>query len=295
MSTPVSTSSTSTGEPVAHPTIAAGPADVPRGQADALPAPQRVPWSVIGPSFMREWGYPNKGGKRRREPEHVEVLGQNGSGKSYFIVHILKERARLRNAVIVVVFTKPDDETINSLGWPVIDRWPPDYGKNQVIFAPKAKGISKAGLQEQKARIFDLLNKLWVARSNVIIYFDEIAYVCQDLGLNLQVQKYLREGRALGITVIGTTQRPQGVTRYLHSEAKWTICFAPKDEQDAERMAEVLGSKRLYKPLLMSLNRQNFEFLIIHNLTGKMFISWIDKKPPRRKKVRRKVANERAQ
>lgn len=257
---------------------------------DGLPAPERAPWSVIGPTFMRAWGYPTKGGKRKREPEHIEILGQNGSGKSFFVVTILKERGRLRNATIVVVFTKPADPTIEQFGWPVIDKWPPDYGKNQVVFAPKAKGISKAGLQEQKERIFDLLNKLWVPNSNVIIYFDEIAYVCQDLGLNLQVQKYLREGRALGITVVGTTQRPQGVTRYLHSEAKWTVCFAPKDEADAERMAEVLGSKRLYKPLLMLLNRQNYEFLIIHNLTGEMFISWIDKKAVRRKKVRRKVA-----
>lgn len=245
---------------------------------------------MIGPTFMREWGYPTKGGKRKREPEHVEILGQNGSGKSFFVVTILKERARLRNAVIVVVFTKPDDDTIASLGWPVIEKWPPDYGKNQVVFAPKAKGISKEGMQQQKAAIYDLLNKLWVPRSNVIIYFDEVAYVCQDLGLNAQVQKYLREGRALGITVVGTTQRPQGVTRYLHSEAKWTICFAPKDDADAERMAEVLGSKRLYMPILKMLNRQNYEFLIVHNLTGKMFISWIDKKALPRKKTGRKVA-----
>jgi hypothetical protein len=257
------------------------------GPAGVLPAPERVPWSVLGPHFLHVWGYPRKAGKRKREPEHVEILGQNGSGKSFWVVTVLKARARVRGSHIVIVFTKPDDDTLTGVGWPMIDHWPPDYNQTHVIFAAKSKGISKAGREQQKEKILDLLNKLWVAKSNVIIYFDEVAYVSRDLGLNIEVEKYFREGRALGITVVATTQRPQGVTRYMHSESAWTVCFAPKDDADAERMAEVLGSKRLYMPILRMLDRTKYEFLIVHNLTGKMYISWVD--PPAKKK-RRKVA-----
>ncbi len=257
----------------------------PLGRAAAAPpAPERVPWSQLGPHFLHEWGYPTRAGRRKREPEHVEVMGSTGSGKSYFVRMILLERARARGSHIVAVVTKPDDETITGIGWPIIESWPPDYGKNRVIFWPKSKGISKAGREVQKAKILDLLNKLWVAKSNTIIYFDEIAYVSRDLGLNLEVEKYFREGRTLGITVLATTQRPQGVTRYMHSESSWTICFAPKDDADAERMAEVLGSKRLYMPILRMLDRTKYEFLIVHNLTNKMYISWIDRPAKKRRK-----------
>jgi hypothetical protein len=234
-----------------------------------------------------------RAGRRKRQPEHIEILGQNGSGKSFFVVTILKARAKMRGSSIVAVVTKPDDETLTGMGWPVIDSWPPEYGKNCVIYWPKSKGISKAGREQQKAKILDLLNKLWVPKSNIIIYFDEIAYICRDLGLNLEAEKYLREGRALGITVVATTQRPQGVTRYMHSESQWTICFAPKDDADAERMAEVLGSKRLYVPILRMLDQTKYEFLIVHNLTGQMYISWIDAPVRRRKIRRRKVAGHR--
>jgi hypothetical protein len=250
----------------------------------------RVPWSQLGPSFMRQWGYPTRAGKRRRQPEHVEILGQNGSGKSFWVRLMLQQRAALRGSHIAVVATKPDDDTLTGFGWPIIDHWPPDYGKNQVIFWVKSKGISKAGRAEQRAKILEFLEKNWKPRANIIIYFDEVAYVCRDLNLNLEVEKYFREGRALGITVVATTQRPQGVTRYMHSESSWTVCFAPKDDEDCERMAQVLGGKRTYMPILWQLNRQNFEFLIVHNLTGEMAISWIDKKAMRHTRKRRKVA-----
>lgn len=273
MTQPTTPSTDPTARPEPRPTSAA---------PDGLPVPERVPWSKLGASFMREWGYPTKAGKRKREPEHIEVLGKSGSGKSFFIATILRGRARMRRSVIVCVITKPDDETITGMGWPIYESWPPDYKDQQILFWPKSKGIGKAGREQQKAKILNLLEKLWVPKSHVIIYFDEVAYVCQDLQLNTEVGKYMREGRALGITVICTTQRPAGVNRYIHSESTWTVCFAPKDDEDAERMAQVLGSKRLYTPILRMLDQTKYEFLIVHNLTGKMYISWID--PPRRKK-----------
>jgi hypothetical protein len=235
------------------------------------PDPERVDWRELGPHFLRSWGYP----RGKRMPEHLEILGQTGSGKSFFERTILVERARLRGSHIVVVATKPADATLAGTGWPIITKWPPDYGKNQVIFWAKAKGLDRAGLAQQKARIADLLNRLWVPNSNIIVAFDEIAYLDSDLGLRTPLVRYYREGRALGITIVGSTQRPQGVPRYMHSESGWSVFFAPKDEEDAERMAQVAGSKRIYMPILMELNREKFEFFMVRNLTGENYISAI--------------------
>lgn len=241
-----------------------------------------MPWSIVGPDFVKAWGHP----RGKFEPEHVEILGPTGSGKTFFGRQILMERAAARGSHIVIVATKPADDTLTSMGWPVIDRWPPDYGKHQVIFWAKAPGIGEEGQIEQRRKISALLNQLWVKDSNVIVVFDEVAYLCLDLRMNATIAKYYREGRTLGITVVAFTQRAPGVTRYVHSESAWTACFKPKDEDDAERVAQVLGSKKAYVPILMGLNSERHEFLLVHNISGDRVISWIDKpaKPARHKR-----------
>jgi hypothetical protein len=253
-------------------------------------AVERIPWSILGPEFIKTWGYA-RGGPM---PEHVEILGQTGSGKSFFEACILLQRARARGSHIVVIATKPADETMISTGWPVITRYPPDDPRQTaVIFWVQAAGLSKAGQRQQAEKIMALLEKLWRPHANVIIVFDEIAYLCNDLNhpdtpFKIVLAKYYREGRGLGITIVASTQRPQGVIRQVHSESGWTVCFAPKDEEDAERMAQVLGGKKTYLPILKTLNREKYEFLIVHGLTGKMYISWIDHPlPPPLKNGRR--------
>jgi hypothetical protein len=254
----------------------------PTGRRSAeLRPPERVSWAELGPEFLRRWGYP--GG--RREPEHIEILGPNGSGKSYFEKTILEERVRLRGSHVVILATKPADRTIKSLDWPVIQKWPPSYNQNQVIFWAKAQGLSKQGMERQRESIANLLTRLWEPDSNRIIVFDEIAYVEQELGLRPMLVRYFREARALGITIVATTQRPAGVTRYMHSESKWKICFAPADEDDTERVAQILGNKKYYREVLPQLKRERWEFLMVRTLTGEAYISRI---PPRHRKASEK-------
>lgn len=250
-----------------------------RTTADGLTTVECVPWSVLGPQFIRTWGYARRG---ERMPEHLEILGQTGSGKSFFEVCILLQRAAARGSHIVVIATKPADDTLLSTGWPIITKWPPEDPRQTAnIFWVQAEGLTVEGQRRQAAAIMTLLRQLWKADSNIIVVFDEVAYLCLDLNerdfpFRVVVAKYYREGRGLGITIVASTQRPQGVIRQVHSESGWTVCFAPKDEEDAERMAQVLGGKKTYLPILRLLNREKYEFLIVHGLTGKMYISWID-------------------
>lgn len=237
--------------------------------------PERLSWDILGPQFIRAWGQP----RGETMPEHLEILGQTGSGKSYFEKTVLLDRVRARKSHVVVIATKPADETLTSMGWPVIDKWPPPYGKNQVIFWAKG-GLSKASQVEQRKKIIETLDRLWTPDSNRVVVFDEIAYLATDLGLKTELTTYYRESRALGITIVASTQRPQGVPRWMHSESGWSVFFAPKDSSDAERMAEVAGSKRDFMPILYSLDRTKFEFLMVRNLTGEKYISHIVKRKP---------------
>ncbi len=251
----------------------------PRDVALSRPLPDRVPWSELGPDFYAAWGFP--GGKW--EPEHLEVLGQTGSGKSFFLRTILAERARIRGSHIVYIATKPADATIKSLNWPIVTSWPPSRGWRdrrktaQVIFWAKADGLSKESRAKQRYAIADLLSQLWKPDANIIVVFDEIAYVQHELDLKTTLETYLREGRSMGITCVAGTQRGQGITRYMHSESSWSVFFAPKDEEDAERMAQIAGNKLYYRRVLAELSKDRYEFLLVHNRTNECVISWIDK------------------
>jgi hypothetical protein len=244
--------------------------------------PQRVPWELLAPDFIEAWGRPNG----KFQPEHVEVLGPTGSGKSYWEKWVLQERVRLRRSAVVILLTKPADKTLAELDWPVITKWPPSQwnDKNrQVIFHAKSTGLGKASRARQAEQVEQLLDGIWHPDANVVLAVDEIAYVEQELGLRTHMTTFFREGRTLGITIMASTQRPAGVSRAVHSETAWVVCFAPKDEDDAERMAQILGEKKHYRDVLMDLDREKREFVLVHNLTREAYISHI---PDLRKRKR---------
>lgn len=235
----------------------------------------RVPWAELGPEFIRQWGRPNG----KHEPEHLTVYGKSGSGKTYFTGRVLADRARARGSHVVVVATKKADKTVSSLGWPIIHDWPPDYGQNQVIYWAKARGLSDR--DQQREKVLALMDALWRPQSNIIIYWDELPYIETMLGLRDEIGTFYREGRSHGITNVASMQRPARVSREAHSEAGWTVAFPPKDQDDRDRVAEVLGNRVLFRQVLDSLDRTRYEFLIRHDLSGETYISHL---PARREK-----------
>jgi hypothetical protein len=246
---------------------------------------ERVAWRDLGPSFVREWGYPHG----RFEPEHLTVYGKSGSGKTYFAGYVLRQRVRARASHVVVVATKRADKTISAMGWPVIDTWPPSYGQNQVIYWAKAKGISAAHRVPQAAKVKALMDALWRADSNIIIYWDELSYIEVMLKLRPELETFYREGRSHGITNVAVMQRPSHVTRLAHSEAGWTVVFPPKDQDDRKRIAEVLGDRARFMAALADgqLDRTRHEFLIKHELTGEVYVSHLP--APRRPSAGRRT------
>lgn len=238
--------------------------------------PEYVPWEQLGPAFFEMWGRP----RGKVEQEHVTIYGPSGSGKTYAQTYLLTERARLRGTHAVIIATKKADDTLTEAGWPIIDEWPPDYNQNQVIWWARG-GMSDAQLAEQKARVRHMLHVLWQPKANKLIAWDELPYICGDLGCNAQVATYYREGRGNGIGNVACLQRPAGVTRYVHSENGWTLAFRPKDADDRIRVAEVLGDRAYYQWVLDNLDREAYEFVIKHELTGQVYISSLPAVRPR--------------
>jgi hypothetical protein len=230
---------------------------------------------VLGPEFIRRWGRP--GGKDM--PEHLEILGPNGSGKTFFQDQVLMERARVRGTNIVLLSTKADDRTLKDLRypdgkpWKTITKWPPGYGVEQCIYAARMAGFSSIARAKQRASILDLFNHIYVPKTNRLLVLDEIGYLQQELKLGTTLNTMYREGRALGLGIVANTQRPVGTTRYMHSESAWKVAFHPADEDDAKRCAEILGNRRRYLDVLMDLDATKYEFLLLYSKTGQSYIS----------------------
>jgi nucleoside-triphosphatase THEP1 len=244
---------------------------------------ERVAWSVLGPEFAKVWG---RADPADPQPEHVEILGMNGSGKTYLLMKILQERMLVRGSYIVLVVTKRSDKVFAKLGWPIVREIRDLRKYKQCIYWPQTTLIGQQRKAFHEIRIRELLSRLWVPDSNRVIAFDEIAYV-ESLSSAVKelVAMYWREGRSNGITVVAMKQRPQGVQRDMSSETWWTFAFVPKDHSDAERFAELFGNRKDWLPVFDSMDPDNHEFLVRHTRTRQAYISWIDEplrpiKPP---------------
>ena len=236
--------------------------------------PEQVPWSELGPSMIRNWGKDEKG---REDPEHEEIIGPTGSGKTWLMCTQLQQRMQARRTGAVIICTKPADKTIHRLGWPIVSSADEVDNEKNCVFWPQTKrmGLDRKAFHEVK--ITDLLDRMWTPDANRIVAFDEVGYVESLSGESRAlVQQYWREGRSQGITVVAMKQRPQGALRDMHSETYWTAVFPPKDRSDTERFAELLGAKRDWVPVIDSLSRERREFVIRHARTGQAFISWVD-------------------
>ncbi len=234
----------------------------------------KIPWSELGPEFVQIWG---RADPADPQPEHMEVIGMNGSGKSYFVYKVMQERMIVRNTPEIAVVTKPDDKTVFKLGWPIGDSWDFVRKNRQCIYWPRTNKLGKARKAYHNTKILELLDRLWHPNSNTVVSFDEIAYL-ESLSPDLRdtIQMYWREARSQGISIVATKQRPQGTDRHMHSETHWTVCFVPADYSDRERFAELLGRKQDWMPVFDVMDHMNHEFVIRHTRTGDTFISWVD-------------------
>jgi nucleoside-triphosphatase THEP1 len=241
--------------------------------------PEQVPWSELEPDFTAAWGRHDPGDP---QPEGMEIVGQNGSGKTYLLCSVLQARMIRRQTPAVIVCTKKADRVFDRLGWPVVDR-PDDLNKHpNAIFWPQTSAMGNERKAFYDRKISDLLSRLWVADSNRIVAFDEIGFVESLSGdTRATVQQYWREGRSIGITTVAMKQRPQGAGRDMHSESYWAAAFKPKDRGDLERWAELFGAPRDWMPVFDSLSEhgdrgEQREFIIRHSRSSEAYISWID-------------------
>lgn len=214
-----------------------------------------------------------------RPGEHVATVGPTGSGKSVLnlsLCEIIGSRKGTdrRPARVVVLGTKPRDDTLSSLGWPIIKKWPPAYGQEHCIVWPR-KDKSSMTMAQQRRTFLPLLNTIH-GEGNQTVCIDEAATferaLPHGMGLSGLMEDYWTNARSSRVALVAGTQRPRHVARSMWSEPSWLVIFPPEDLEDLKRVADLSGCRDMVLEIVPQLGP--YECLVIqrqrrHGQTGK--------------------------
>jgi hypothetical protein len=209
--------------------------------------------------------------------EHVSLVGATGSGKSVAGIELCKIVGKRkakdgRPARVVVLADKPRDDTIMRLHtrdkWPIIKKWPPNYGDEHVIVWPRGGPPSEMH-KRQRAIFLPLLEQIY-QEGGQTVYIDEAAFFeatpPAGLGMRGTMSEFWRAARSNKVSMISGTQRPTHVSRLMWSEPSWLFIFKVEDEEDLKRVAQLSGDKQSVWRIVPRLG--GHEFLCVQRQRG---------------------------
>jgi hypothetical protein len=181
---------------------------------------------------------------RWEEGEHVSVVGDTGTGKSYLIRALVKPRE-----YVVFLRTKADDLRL------------PNFDKRSKASAMNDLSLTRILLQpasdrrSQAIEAYRMLDIAWTHGGWTIV-IDELWYAIR-LGLAEPIERLLTQGRSKGISVVCGMQRPVGVTRFAMAESTHMFTFI-LEGRDVKTFAEA-SSPRVV-PAIQNLTGHNFAY-----------------------------------
>lgn len=187
--------------------------------------------------------------------EHVAIIGQTDSGKTY-VAQDIKEMRRW----VVVIATKSKDETLDAYtGFTRKSTWPPDYGETLILFWNKPKTL--LDLKNVQRSIYKVIDHLY-RYGGWTIYFDDLFFVSETLKLKSAVRMFYTQVRSANVTIVASIQRPAWIPVESLSQSKYFIVFSIQDRKDVQRIAEAIGMN--FFDLLKWINLlQRYEFLLL--------------------------------
>lgn len=184
-----------------------------------------VPWDEFLPSM--KW----------RQGEHVSLIGPTGAGKTTLAHAILPKRK-----FVVVVATKPRDSSLSALkrdGFEVVRSFPDHVATDvtpKLILWPNMKRVGDA--RKQQKTIGRALNEIFV-QGGWTVYVDELRYVSSTLRMKPLLELLWQQGRSLGVSLVGGTQRPAHVPLMLYDQATHLFFWRDNDDANLKRIGGI--------------------------------------------------------
>jgi hypothetical protein len=159
------------------------------------------------------------------------------------------------------------------MGYKDMDTWkaPRNRDGARILFWPR-KGI-KHPLDTFGYQVKEFDKGLtWVYKNgHWCVWFDELRYMADQLGMKKWQQLYYTQVAALGISIVGLTQRPAYVPLEAYSQVGHMILFQTGDERDLVRLSLNGVSGRKAAEILLTLGER--EFLHVDTRARTMVIS----------------------
>lgn len=204
-----------------------------------------------------------------RQGEHVSLIGPTGTGKTTLAVQLLHRRQ-----YVAAIGTKPVDATLDQLrrdGYREVTELPSEGKPPRVIVWPRTRTVDKAAKRLQARQIRRTFDQAYGAGS-WCLFVDELSYVARTLNLRDELTDIWQQGRAVGLSLIGCTQRPRWVPLDAYSGASHLFLWRTNDRQDIARLAGLNGAdSAAVQAIVPQLPR--FDVLYVDTRTGELAIT----------------------
>jgi hypothetical protein len=201
--------------------------------------------------------------------EHITAVGPTGAGKTTLLTKLLHRRS-----YVAALGTKPRDSTLEQLirqdKYRRIKEWPPPpiagRGEQRVVLWPPFK--RPEDVRNQQAQIDRALREMF-SQGGWAVFADELHYLCHTLRLTRLLETYWTQGRSIGLSLIGGTQRPFHVPLFAYSQATHLFAWKMNDERDLKRIGGLGGlSSKFITETIMSLEK--YECLYVNTRDGEV-------------------------
>jgi energy-coupling factor transporter ATP-binding protein EcfA2 len=213
------------------------------------------------------------GSVKWRQGEHVSLIGPTGAGKTTLALELLPKRK-----FVVVLGTKPKDPTLSKLktkGFEVIRKWP-DHVSTEIhpklILWPTMRKPGDA--KKQQREVGRALAEIFT-QGGWTVYADELRYISGTLKLSSLLELIWQQGRSLGISLVGGTQRPAHVPLMVYDQATHLFFWRDNDEANLKRIG---GLGRLDSKLIRDTvgDLPHHSTLYLNTRTGRMVVTKVD-------------------
>lgn len=187
--------------------------------------------------------------------ERMMIIGMTGSGKTFFAEKILNWRK------YVVVYDLKGE--LNWTGYKIVRNFEELKREEhpKLIFKPPLDFIT------DEDSVNDFFH--WVyERRNCTLYVDEVMTCCFRGRICFWLLAIVTRGRELGISFIGSTQRPKQIPISLLSEAERWAMFRVHIYDDAKRLEQTFG---IDAELIQNLPKRRFYYGSVDHTYAKPF------------------------